>query len=124
LPARPPEDLEDAGHHNEVQQRDQIQEARRQERADRPTQRFIGGTGIHNSAEYRPGRDRDAHADSHDHGRMPEGEEESRAQGALAVSHQLAGGVVNTRNMVSVEGVAESEEPRRDGHAEPDSEPA
>src|SRR5215470_13142418 len=51
---------------------------------------------------------------------MAEGEEETAGQRALAVGHQLAGGVVDARDVVGVEGVPEPEEPRGYRHAEPD----
>ena len=46
------------------------------------------------------------------HGRMPEREEESDAQRPAAVGHPLAGGVVDRRDVVRVERVAQAERVR------------
>jgi hypothetical protein len=56
------------------------------------------------------------------HGGMPEREEEADAHRALALGHQPAGGVVDRRDVIRVEGVTHSERVGRD--AGPDREGA
>ena len=119
-----PEDLEDAGQHDQVQDRDQVQEAGGQQGADRPAGRLVGRVRVDHRAEDGPGRERDPDADGHDDRGVAEGEEETRPQRAFAVGHQLAGGVVDAGDVIGVEGVPEAQEPRGDGHPEPDAEPS
>ena len=55
------------------------------------------------------GRDGDGQGQADDHGRMAQGEEEPDAERPLAPLHQVAGGVVDGRDVVGVEGVAQPE---------------
>ena len=53
---------------------------------------------------------------------VAEGEEEPGAQRALAVGHQLAGGVVDGGDVIGVEGVPDAEGPGGEGHPEAEAE--
>jgi len=74
---------------------------------DRSVDRFLGDDD--------PDADRD-----HDRG-MPEREPEADAQGSFALVHQLAGGVVDRRDVVGVERVSEPQRVREAGHADPEA---
>ena len=96
----------------------------RDQRARRAAGGLEGGTRVDHRAEYRPGGEGDADADRDDDRGVAEGEEEAAAQGAFAVGHELAGGVVDAGDVVGVEGVPEPQEPGGDGDAQPDAESA
>jgi hypothetical protein len=113
--------LEDAGQDDQVEQGDQVQEAGRQQGPDGSARGFVGRVGVDNGAEDGPGRHANADADRDDEGGVTEGEEEPGGQGPLAVGHQLAGGVVDARDVVGVEGVPEPQQPGRDRHPDTDA---
>ncbi len=52
--------------------------------------------------------------------RVPQGEPETDGQRPLALGHELAGGVVDGRDVVSVERVAETQGVRRDSDPDPE----
>ena len=67
-----------------------------------------------------PGRDRDEDRQAdHDRG-VAQREEEPDADGSLAVLHELAGRVVDRRDVVGVDGVAETERVGQEGRREHD----
>ena len=79
------------------------------------------GGRVNHGAEDRAGRDGQADADGDDDRGVAEGEKEPGAEGPLPVGHQLAGGVVDRRDVVGVEGVPGAEGPGGERHAQPEA---
>src|SRR3984957_18301305 len=122
-PSHVPEHLDDSSQDDDVQQGDEVQESGGHRGADDPTEALVGGVGIDDGPEDGLGRDGQSDPDDDDDGRMADGEEEPGSQRTLAIGHQLAGHVVDGRDVVGVERVAHPQRPGRDTQADPDAQP-
>ena len=109
-PAHVTEDPDDAGQHDDVEQPRSGTGTRRKSRS-RPSRRWSRRPDVRvdDRAEHRPGRDGMPAPTAIDDRRVAEGEEEPGGERPLAVGHQLAGGVVDGRDVVGVEGVPEAQ---------------
>ena len=116
--AHRPEHLDDAGQDNDVQPGDDVKERSRHARADDPGHAVQSGAAVFYLVVE--GADAEVQEDrqhEHDAG-VPEGEEEAHRQRPLAVIDELAGGVVDGRDVVGVEGMPHAERVGQDAGAE------
>ena len=107
------EDAQDVDEHEQVEDADDAEEGPRDARPD-------GSAVLLERRDPRADglrREREPRREREDDRRVSEREEEADAEGALAVLEELPGGVVDRRDVVGVEGVAQPERVRE--HAEP-----
>ena len=109
------EHLVDVEQDHEVDQADDQQERRRHPGADQATD-LLEGRDVADDA----GGDRDEHGQRHDDGRVAEREEEADRDRPLAVLHELAGGVVDGRDVIRVDRVAQAEGVGQEGRGQED----
>jgi len=112
-------DAHDPGEDDEVDGRDDVQERPGHARADVPAHVVQLRAFAAHLTRHRPGEEGEREGQGEHDRRVPEGEEEPDRERALAVGHELAGGVVDGGDVVGVEGVAQAEPPR----GEPDADP-
>ena len=118
------EDLDDAGQDHEVERGDQVQERRGQRGADDPAERLDTRSSGRPPRRTPPGprwpaRRRPTMMMEE----CPRAKKNPVRQRPVAVGHQLAGGVVDRRDVVGVEGVPGAESPRGQRHAQAEAEP-
>ena len=95
----------DRQQNDEIGGGDEEQKNRRDQRADGAADELEAVE----AALERAGGQRDDGGGEHHHGRMAEREEEADADRPLALLHQLARHVVDRRDMVGIDGVAQTE---------------
>ncbi len=105
--------LEDRDEDRDVHRRDREQE---EGRGQRPEQAAVMPQGLEAAEQGR--RRGDGACGEDDHRRMAHGEEEADRDGPLAALHQLAGDVVDRRDMVGIDGVTQAEAVDDEGNAE------
>ena len=91
------------------------------DRAEHATELLKAGVAVGDRAVDGLLREHDPDADRDHDCRVAEREEEADAERPLSLVHQLAGGVVDRRDVVSIEGVAQSERVRQARDADPEA---
>ncbi len=115
--AHPPEDLEDAVERAQVDQAERQQEGAGDGDADQAGRLVQGGAVLLDLARQRADAEGEQGAEAEDDRRVAQREPEADRQRALALAHQLAGGVVDGGDVVGVEGVPHAERVRGEPHA-------
>ena len=103
------QDAHDPHEHDQVQARDQVEEGPGHSGADHARGGLQRRAVVLHLAGQRADPDGEEQREREDHGRVPEGEEEPDAERPLAVVHELARRVVDGRDVVCVERVAQPE---------------
>ena len=112
------EDPDDADEGGEVDQPDRQQEGAADQGAPDAGELLQRGAVVADAPRERPHAQRDAEDHHEDDRGVPEAEPEADAHRALALGHQLAGGVVDGGDVVGVEGVPHAEGVRREAEAD------
>ncbi len=116
-----PEHLENPGEHDHVERRDQVQEAGRHGRAHHPADGLVTRTRVNDRPEDGLGGDAQAETHHDDDRGVAEGEVEPRAQRPFPVGHELAGRVVDRRDVIGVERMTGAQRPRGERHPQPEA---
>src|SRR5690242_5359459 len=105
----PAEESDDVQEDDQVQDPDQEQERARDPGADQPAHTLELAAAVDDVRLDELRRDPERDRDQEHNGRMSQGEEETNPERLLPFLQELSGGVVDGRDVVSVEGVPEAE---------------
>ena len=112
------EHRDDASQDHDVEEGDEVEESGRDDGAEDPAELLEPRSVVRDRPIHRLLGDDDARPDGDHDGRVAEREEVADAERLLSLVHQLAGGVVDRRDVVGVEGVAQPERVGQHRHAD------
>src|SRR2546421_4917043 len=121
--SHPAEQLEDVQQDDQVHDPDQQQKDTGDARADQSADALQLAVGADHVADHELGGKSERHRDQEHDRRMPKREEESNAEGLLPLLEQLAGGVVDGRDVVRVERMPQAKRVGETAEAEHDGIP-